>query len=256
MHRFTASVSAAHDRVVNTIGSISIAASCRQALVLTPACPMSQFLVTRLLGRCYLSCPGHPFPSRLGESPLTDPRSLGSSALFHVLLVLLASLTALNVALPMAASRPKALYAEIDPVDNRADVPSSPGQGGGGPGDIGGMSNLPFIPPSDGTQACRGDPRPGRRHAPGRDLAQLPAQAERVAPACLTRPSDDRSGTDSRLGFRRRRGCGWWLRRRCRPRHRTRHPVLRRTRSCPFLRLRHRLLRQHGHAQLTRGRQT
>ena len=88
-----------------------------------------------------------------GESPLTDPRSLVSSAVFHVLLVLLASLTALNVALPQAASRPKALYGEIDPVDNRADVPSAPGQGGGSPGDIGGMSSLPFTPASDGTQA-------------------------------------------------------------------------------------------------------
>ena len=71
---------------------------------------------------------------------------MGSSALFHVAIILLASLTAaLNVALPMTATRPRALYAEVDPVDNRADVPSSPGQGGGGPGEIGGMSNLPLI---------------------------------------------------------------------------------------------------------------
>ena len=102
--------------------------------------------------------PRSPVTFSLGESPLTDPRSLGSSAMFHVIVVLLASLTALNVALPMAASRPKALYAEIDPVDNRADVPSSPGQGGGGPGDIGGMSDLPFIPPSDGTKPQGVDP--------------------------------------------------------------------------------------------------
>jgi hypothetical protein len=64
--------------------------------------------------------------------------------------ILLASLTALNAALPVAESRPKALHAELDPVDNRADVPSSPGEGGGGAGEIGGMSRLPFIPPSDG----------------------------------------------------------------------------------------------------------
>ena len=96
--------------------------------------------------------PKSPVPISLGETPLTDPRSVGSSALFHALVVLLASLTALNVALPMAESRPKALYAELDPVDNRADVPRSPGEGGGGPGEIGGMSSLPFIPPSDGTK--------------------------------------------------------------------------------------------------------
>ena len=50
----------------------------------------------------------------------------------------------------MTATRPKALYAEVDPVDNRADVPPSPGQGGGGLGDIGGMSDIPLITPSDG----------------------------------------------------------------------------------------------------------
>jgi von Willebrand factor type A domain len=92
-----------------------------------------------------------PIANSLGKSPLTDPRSVGSSALFHVVLILLASLTAaLNAALPVVASRPKALYAETDPVDNRADVPSSPGSGGGSPGEIGGLSNLPLIPPSDG----------------------------------------------------------------------------------------------------------
>jgi len=92
-------------------------------------------------------------PIALGQTPLTDPRSLVSSALFHAILLLLASLTALNVASPIVESlRPKALYAEVDPVDNRADIPALPGEGGGGPGDIGGMSNLPFTPPADGTK--------------------------------------------------------------------------------------------------------
>ncbi|HEX3447153.1 MAG TPA: VWA domain-containing protein [Isosphaeraceae bacterium] len=86
----------------------------------------------------------------LGKSPLTDLRSLGSSGLFHLLVVLLAWVTVLNVALPLTANRPKALYAEVDPVDNRADVPPSPGQGGGNPGDIGGMSDIPLVTPSDG----------------------------------------------------------------------------------------------------------
>jgi len=67
--------------------------------------------------------------------------------------MLLASLTALNVALPIAeSSRPKALYAELDPVDNRADIAASPGQGGGGPGDMGGTSSLPYAAPADGTK--------------------------------------------------------------------------------------------------------
>jgi len=76
--------------------------------------------------------------SELSENPLTDPRSLGGSAAFHILLVILASLVVMPVALPLAGStRPKALYAEIDPVDNRESVPFSPGEGGGGPGEIG-----------------------------------------------------------------------------------------------------------------------
>ena len=40
--------------------------------------------------------PKSPVSISLGESPLTDPRSVGSSAVFHVLVVLLASLTALE----------------------------------------------------------------------------------------------------------------------------------------------------------------
>jgi hypothetical protein len=91
----------------------------------------------------------------LGKGPLTDLRSLSSSALFHILVVLLASLTALNVALPAARSRPKALYAEVDPVDNRAVVGSSPGQGGGSPGEMGGMGSVRIVPTADGPKPQR-----------------------------------------------------------------------------------------------------
>ena len=54
----------------------------------------------------------------------------------------------------MAASRtrPKALYTEIDPVDNREKVPPSPGEGGGGPGEVGGTSSVPFVSTIDGTK--------------------------------------------------------------------------------------------------------
>jgi hypothetical protein len=89
----------------------------------------------------------------LAEDPLTDPRSLGSSALFHVLLLLVASLVVIPIAIPLGDStRPKALYAETDPVDNRESVPSSPGEGGGGPGEMGGTSGVPFVSTSDGTK--------------------------------------------------------------------------------------------------------
>ena len=50
------------------------------------------------------------------------------------------------------STRPKALYAEIDPVDNRETVPPSPGEGGGGPGEIGGTSSVPFVSTIDGTK--------------------------------------------------------------------------------------------------------
>jgi hypothetical protein len=89
----------------------------------------------------------------LGQTPLTDPRSLTGSALFHVLVVLVASLVVIPVAIPLGDStRPKALYTEIDPVDNRESVPFSPGEGGGSPGEMGGTSSVPFVAASDGTK--------------------------------------------------------------------------------------------------------
>jgi von Willebrand factor type A domain len=109
-------------------------------------------------------------PIASGQTPLTDLRSLGTSALFHMLVVLLASLTAAKVVLPITeSSGPKALYAELDPVDNRAIVSLEPGEGGGGPGDIGGMSSLSFVPPDDGTQPQ------GAPHSPAADtlLAEI-----------------------------------------------------------------------------------
>jgi hypothetical protein len=92
-------------------------------------------------------------PIELGQTPLTDLRSLGSSTLYHVLVVILASLAVIPVASQFGeSSRPKALYGEIDPVDNRESVPPSPGEGGGGPGEIGGTSNIPFVSTTGGTK--------------------------------------------------------------------------------------------------------
>ena len=76
------------------------------------------------------------FLSKVSRSPLTDPRSLGGSLAFHLLMILLASAAALGVALPSAEDeRPKSLRGELDPVDNRAS--KDPDDGGGAPGPIG-----------------------------------------------------------------------------------------------------------------------
>src|SRR5262249_49769812 len=57
----------------------------------------------------------------LGGSPLTDPRALGGSAVFHALLLLVASAAALTVMLPKEPpAEPTAMHGDLGPVDNRA----------------------------------------------------------------------------------------------------------------------------------------
>lgn len=83
---------------------------------------------------------------RLGTTPLTDPRSLATSTLLHVLIVLAASLTVMNVAVRRDDSKTQALRGEIEPVDNRADPKRKSGAGGGGsPGEIGGLGDKTFA---------------------------------------------------------------------------------------------------------------
>ena len=85
-----------------------------------------------------------PHQLHLGETPLTDPRALGSSALLHVLLIALGSLTVLNVSITRVPEPSPALQGELEPVDNRADK----GNGGGGsPGEIGGLGSVAFVAP-------------------------------------------------------------------------------------------------------------
>ncbi|WP_337175877.1 hypothetical protein [Paludisphaera sp.] len=85
-----------------------------------------------------------PDDRQLGRTPLTDPRSLGSSVIFHVVLAAMASLTVLTVASTSSddeAGR-RSMRGEIEPVDNRAGEDRQSGAGGGGgPGDIGGMGD-------------------------------------------------------------------------------------------------------------------
>src|SRR5437773_1773340 len=89
----------------------------------------------------------------LGRSPLTDPRSVGSSLVFHVVLLLVASVAALSVAVPTDPELPHTLRGEIDSVDNRAAQ-----DGGGGPGEMGGQGLAELLPAADGS-APRGEGR-------------------------------------------------------------------------------------------------
>lgn len=89
----------------------------------------------------------------LGETPLTDPRSVGSSVILHVVLFLVASLTLMSVALPQASRGPSALRGEIEPVDNRASRVKGLGEGGGSPGEIGGLGSVAFLAPAAGDDA-------------------------------------------------------------------------------------------------------
>jgi hypothetical protein len=86
-----------------------------------------------------------------GETPMTDPRSLGSSALVHLLLLLAASLMVMRVAMPGLAERPTAIRGELEPVDNRAEKGKAAGQGGGSPGEIGGLGSVAFVAPASGS---------------------------------------------------------------------------------------------------------
>jgi hypothetical protein len=85
-----------------------------------------------------------------GETPMTDPRSVGSSLLVHVMIVLVASLAVVNVAVRRPEERTPALRGEIGPVDTRAGDSKDSAGGGGSPGEIGGMGSVPFIAPATG----------------------------------------------------------------------------------------------------------
>jgi len=87
------------------------------------------------------------FWAKVGRTPMTDPRSVGGSILFHGVLLALASAVALSASLPGEPEAPKVLRGEIDPVDNRV----KPGEGGGSAGELGGerlATAVTPVPPS------------------------------------------------------------------------------------------------------------
>ena len=125
---------------------------------------------------------------RFGGTPLTDPRSLGSSALFHVAVVLVASLSVLPVAFLKTGRASKALYAEVDPVDNRAEhSPVFPARGVEALARSVERATCPLSRSTMGRHSKR-DPRPGGRDLAGRNPAQLSTQAARDAPGALPGP--------------------------------------------------------------------
>ena len=114
----------------------------------------------------------------MSRSPLTDPRSLVSSLVFHGLLLGLASLVALSAVVPVVPELPQALSGEIEPVDNRATQ-----EGGGSPGELGGEGLVEALPRADGVAAA------GATRDPAADAllseilpAPLTAEAQRALP--------------------------------------------------------------------------
>jgi hypothetical protein len=87
------------------------------------------------------------------RSPLTDPRSLAGSLVFHGIALAAISATWLSMALPAAPAQLPVLRGEIDPVDNRV-----PATKGGSPGEIGGEGKVEVVPSADGTTP-KGEPR-------------------------------------------------------------------------------------------------
>lgn len=79
----------------------------------------------------------------LGRSPLTDPRSLGSSLLLHALLLFLMSVAVLSARAPENRVLPHVLRGEMEPTDNRV-APAK--EGGGAPGAQGGTGQVESTP--------------------------------------------------------------------------------------------------------------
>lgn len=113
-------------------------------------------------------------PSRFGLSPLTDPRALGSSLLFHALVLTVASLAVLRAGTVERPELPRALRGEIDSVDNRAPTHEA----GGSPGDLGGMGAVPALPSANGSTA-RGAARDPAADALLAEILPSPTAADR-----------------------------------------------------------------------------
>ncbi len=90
-----------------------------------------------------------------GESPLTDIRSLASSVIFHALILLLSWYFVLGAS-EIVTETADPIRAEIGPVDNRPDANPNAvaGEGGGSPGEVGGLGVLAMTSPDDRTSVA------------------------------------------------------------------------------------------------------
>src|SRR5438046_1432318 len=110
---------------------------------------------------------------QFGRSPLTDPRSLVSSLLFHAALLSVASLAALSVIVPRVPELPQVLRGELDPIDNRDPART----GGGSPGELGGMGETPVVPMAGG-ESAQGAARDPSADALLAEILPIPAPAD------------------------------------------------------------------------------
>lgn len=130
------------------------------------------------------AAPPQPQDGDRTSTPLTDPRSLGSSLVFHAMLLVVVSVAALSVRVQAVPEEtPAALRGELGPVDNR--VPNE--SGGGSPGDLGATSTVQMA--ADGRSAESQALRDPTADALLSEILPAPASADasqRALPGPLT----------------------------------------------------------------------
>ena len=123
------------------------------------------------------------------RSPLTDPKSITGSVVFHLMLLLIASVAALGVSRTDETERPRVLQGELDPVDNQA---KPEGEGGGAPGPLGperlAAALEPVAPPS-GSEPNAADAPPAPAEALLSEILPTQSPATDVVRQALPGPS-------------------------------------------------------------------
>jgi hypothetical protein len=121
---------------------------------------------------------------KLGESPMTDLRSLSSSFVVHSLLMVLASWAAFQVIRPGEDRSAPEIRGELGPVDNRAEGSS----GGGNPGEVGALG-------TEETVALVAEGADSTDPADALLAEAMPAQIASTSPRALPGPATSGLGT-------------------------------------------------------------